>query len=75
MEPRVLKLIITVLIAFLFGYGTQHGLTQRTGITIRGVNSSRKEWPIRWRNLDGQRRYRSLLRPPHEHITATLVGV
>src|SRR5437660_46808 len=31
MEPRALKLAVTVLTAFLFGYGTQHGLTQRTG--------------------------------------------
>lgn len=33
MEPRVLKLTITILIAFLFGFGTQHGLTQRSGVS------------------------------------------
>lgn len=31
MEPRLLKLAVTVLAAFFVGYGTQHGLTQRTG--------------------------------------------
>jgi hypothetical protein len=38
MEPRVLKFALAVVAALSFGFGTQHGLTQRTGSTPFSVS-------------------------------------